>query len=552
MQAPLVTKTTKLSSVWLIPFLALSISLWFVTQHYMNRGTEIQIRFASAEGVEAGKTQIKTLNVDVGVVTQVEINRDLTTVNVTARIKPQAENLLRQDSKFWVVKPRIGSKGVSGLTTILSGAYIELEPGKDYPGKTDFIGLDNPPLTRTNKQGLNLYLISDSVKALNAGDPVVHKGFEVGQITQIEVLNSNRIKTNIFIESPYDQMVTSNSRFYNSSGISFAVNAQGIEVFSDAIESTLTGGIAFDLPKGVAPGEAINDGAEFQLYPNQLAMEKHPFKHSVEFLLLFNRSIRGLNLGEFVEYRGVPVGTVVDIGFSYLAKNRFEQADKPHVPVLIRIDPARLMGHDTPQAQQDMLTALDKHINNGLKAALKTGSLVTGQSYIQLDFYPNIEVEHSALAQISGYRTIPTTHDDLDSMLSDIGVFANKLANIPVGKTFEQIDSTLLGAQQLIAQAEATLAQFQQLSQSADGYMQNPEMQALPQRISNLLNQLTTLVDRIAKSDGTMAGVEQTIYKLNQTLDSVKQVADTLESKPDSLLFSQPKQSDPIPGASNQ
>ncbi|WP_016956830.1 intermembrane transport protein PqiB [Catenovulum agarivorans] len=549
MQTPQITKRTKLSSVWLIPFLALIVSLWFVTQHYLTRGTQIQIRFASAEGIEAGKTQIKTLNVDVGVVTRVEINRDLTTVNVTARIKPQAENLLRQDSKFWVVKPRVGAKGVSGLTTILSGAYIELEPGKDYPGKTEFVGLDNPPLTRTNKQGVNLYLLSERIDSLNAGDPVIHKGFEVGQITQIEVLNPNSIKTNIFIESPYDKMVTTNSRFYNSSGVSFAVNAQGIEVFADAIESTLTGGITFDLPTGMTEGEAISDGTEFQLYRNKLAMEKHPFKHSLDFLLLFNRSIRGLNIGEFVEYRGVRIGTVVDIGFKYLPDDNFVKATKPPVPVLVRLDPARLLGQDTSEAGKKMLNTLDVHIRNGLRAALKTGSLVTGQSYIQLDFYPAGQKSQARLEYVGDYPTIPTEHDDLDSMLSDFGVFANKLANLPLNETMSQLSTTLLQAQELINQAEAMASELKSVASSVDGFMQNEELHRLPNELTSLITKLTLLVDNLGKSDGAVAEVETTMMKLSQTLDSVKKIADTLESKPDSLIFSQPRGADPIPGA---
>lgn len=548
MQTSIVTKRTKLSSVWMIPFLAFVISLWFVTQHYLNRGTEIQIRFASAEGIEVGKTQIKTLNVDVGVVTRVEINRDLTTVNVTARIKSQAENLLRQDSKFWVVKPRIGSKGVSGLTTILSGAYIELEPGKDYPGKTEFVGLDNPPLTRTNKQGVNLYLVSERVDSLNAGDPILHKGFEVGQITQIEVVNSKKIKTNIFIESPYDQMVTTNSRFYNASGVSFAVNAQGVELFADAIESTLTGGIAFDHPQGVALGNAISDGAEFELYNNRLTMEKHPFKHSVDFLLLFNRSIRGLNLGEYVEYRGVRIGTVVDIGFKYLPDNTFATDVQPKVPVLVRIDAARLLGIDSTDAAKKMLAILNQHIKNGLRAALKTGSLVTGQSYIQLDFYPKGQQGEMQLTYVGDFPSIPTENDDLDSMLSDIGVFADKLASLPLQDTVEQVNHTLAAAQQLIHQAETMAEQFQLLAGSANSVMQQADVQALPQQLSTTIQKLNLLIDKFSNNGGTLTELESTMNKLSRTLDSVKKVADTIESKPDSLLFSQPRTADPQPG----
>ncbi len=547
MNNPIIKRRTRLSSVWLIPLVAIFVSLWFVVQHYMQRGTEIEIRFASAEGIEAGRTLIKTLNVDVGVVTQVEINSDLETVSVVARIKAQAEDLLRQDSQFWVVKPRVGSKGVSGLSTLFSGAYIELEPGNDYPGKTSFIGLENPPLTPANKKGLNIFLISNSAASLNAGDPVLFKGFEVGQITQIEVLNPTQLKTSLFIESPYDKMVTSNTRFYNASGVSLQINAQSVAMHTDAMETTLTGGIAFDLPKSSSPGRQVVDGTEFKLYPDRNAIDTHPFQFSVDYLLLFDRSVRGLNIGEVVEYRGIKVGSVVDIAFQYLSESQFEKADNPKVPVLIRLDPGRILAEDSPKSSEKLTALLRQHVSRGLKAALKTGSLVTGQSFIQLDFYPDLPV--GEMKKVGRYNTLPTTADDLDSLISGMTAFTHKLNQLPLDESVEQINATLLSVNQTLLSLEQSIKSIDALADSANQFVSSDAVMQLPEQLNALLQTTQSSLNQIASEDGLSNELNNTLLKLKATLNSVQRAAEKVEQQPNSVIFGSDNKIDTIPGS---
>ncbi|MCU4676011.1 intermembrane transport protein PqiB [Catenovulum sp. 2E275] len=547
MNNPIIKKQTRLSSVWIIPLIAIVVSLWFVVQHYMQRGTEIEIRFESAEGIEAGRTLIKTLNVEVGVVTQVEINQDLKTVRVLARIKSQAEDLLRQDSQFWVVKPRVGSKGISGLGTLLSGAYIELEPGNDYPGKTSFIGLENPPLTPANKKGLNIYLISDSAASLNAGDPVLFKGFEVGQVTQIEILNASQLKTSLFIESPYDKMVTSHTRFYNASGISLHINAQSVAMHTDAMETTLTGGIAFDLPKFAKPGRQVVDGTEFTLYADRQSIDKHPYQYSADYLLLFDRSVRGLNVGEVVEYRGIKVGSVIDIDFKYLPKEQFEQAQNPKVPVLIRIDPGRMIDEDGPKSADKLTKLLRTHINRGLKAALKTGSLVTGQSFIQLDFYPDLAA--GTMQKVGRYHSIPTTADDLDSLISNMTAFTHKLNQLPLEQSVEQINQTLAGVNKTVSSLEQTVNSLNKLVQSTDNFVGSEALNELPVKLNQLIEATQTSLNNLTSDSGLTNELNNTLLKLKSTLNSVQRAADKVEQKPNSVIFGADKHSDLIPGS---
>lgn len=550
MNNPVIKKRTRLSSVWLIPLIAMITSIWFVTQHYLQRGTEIEIRFENAEGIEAGRTLIKTLNVEVGVVTQVKINQDSQTVTVLARIKAQAEDLLRQDSQFWVVKPRVGSKGVSGLGTLFSGAYIELEPGNDYPGKTSFVGLDNPPLTPANKAGINVFLISDSAASLNAGDPVLFKGFEVGQIAQIEILNEHKLKTRLFIESPYDKMVTSNTRFYNASGISLQINAQSVAMHTDAMESTLIGGVAFDLPKSSKPGRQVVDGTEFNLYENRQAIEAHPFEYSVDYLLLFDRSVRGLNVGEDVEYRGIKVGSVIDIAFKYLPENQFESAQNPKVPVLIRIDPGKIINQDSPAARSKLTKLLNKHIAKGLKAALKTGSLVTGQSFIQLDFYPDLAP--GQMTKVGRYHTIPTTADDLDSLISGMTAFTHKLNQLPLEQTVDGLNTSIAQVNQTLVTANQALANIAELTNTSNNLLNADEIQALPAQVNELMVAAKKSLAQLSPESELATELNATLSKLKSTLNSVQRAADTLEQKPNSVIFGSDEQHDYIPGSQNE
>lgn len=119
---------SRISPIWIVPFVAIIIGLWLVYDNYTSRGTLITLTMNNAEGIEAGNTSIRSRNVEIGLVQNVQLSEDLSSAVITARIQPQAEALLREDSRFWVVKPRIGREGISGLSTVLSGAYIQLEP----------------------------------------------------------------------------------------------------------------------------------------------------------------------------------------------------------------------------------------------------------------------------------------------------------------------------------------------------------------------------------------------------------------------------------------
>ena len=214
------------SPVWIVPIVTLLIGGWILFYHFSHLGPEVTLITENAEGIEAGKTTIKSRSVDVGVVEKAELTDDLHHVEITARLNSGMEKLLHGDSVFWVVKPQIGREGVTGLNTLLSGAYIELQPGKKEEPKERYELLDAPPLAPPDAKGIRITLDSKKAGQLNAGDPVLFRGYRVGTVETSTFDTDKRMMTyQLFIAAPYDRLVTTNVRFWKDSGIAVDMSA---------------------------------------------------------------------------------------------------------------------------------------------------------------------------------------------------------------------------------------------------------------------------------------------------------------------------------------
>ncbi|WP_111976787.1 intermembrane transport protein PqiB [Algibacillus agarilyticus] len=530
----------KLSSIWLIPILALLVSVWIVTQHYLDRGPEIRITFQTAEGIEAGKTKIKALNVEVGIVERVELHRDLESVIIHARIKPDAVNLLRKETQFWVEKPRIGSRGISGLSTLLSGAYIELGPGEGPIGKTEYTGYANRPLTVGKQKGVNVFLLSAASSSLSEGAPVLYRGFRVGQITHLEVLSSGQLRASAFINEPYDRLVSSTSRFFNASGFSFRLTPEGMDFESESISSLMSGGVAFDVPNGINPGANVKEGQEFVLYDKLADIDLHPYQFVNEYLLLFDASTRGLQVGAPVEYRGIPVGSVAAISMDLISDDIRNEQDVPQVPVLIKVDTGRLVGDDSIKGQKRLQDRFVSYVAQGMRAALKNASLVTGQRVITLDFYP--EVKAGEISQLERFTVLPTISDDVDRVISRVGIFVDKLNKLPLNETVVNANQTINSLQLMIEQAN-------HLVKSGHDLLAQDETQAIPTELNNTLQQLQATLSGLSPNAPVYQSLINTLDQAKVTLQSVERVSNALDSQPSSILFSEPKDPDLTPGA---
>jgi paraquat-inducible protein B len=515
----------RISAIWIVPLVALFVGLWLVIYTLQSQGPQITIVFSSAEGIEAGTTKIRMLNVEVGIVESVGLSDGLDTVVVTAQLDQAAAPLLREDTEFWVVRPRIGTAGVSGLGTLLSGGYIQLDPGKGEPGRREFSGVDEPPVTPIGTPGLHFGLVSDRAGSVGTGDPILYKGFTVGGIESAEFdVASQQMRYRAFIEAPYEEVVTTNTRFWNASGISLSATADGIEVSTGSLESILVGGVTLGLPEGVDAGDPVQDEVSFELYPDFTSVNEQPYKNAIDYVVEFSQSVRGLRTGAPVEYRGVRIGRVERVLLEAFAAGIRGRGSA--IPILIRLEPGRLALPDTEQGAERLRAIVKTVVGNGMRATLETGNLLTGSLYIALDVYAG--AAPAELGRFAGRTTIPTIGSGFAGIQQKLASTLDKLNALPLGRT--------------VAEATRTLA-------GLNAILESQSMQALPESLGSTLDEFRSTLASVSADSELQERLLRTIGELDRTLESLRGVLETLDEQPNSLIFNREPGEDPRPSS---
>ncbi len=513
-----VSQIRRISPVWFIPILAVLLGAWMVFYTWQNEGPTIEIVFNTAEGIEAGKTKIRSRSVQIGLVEHVELSEDFEHVVVTAKMERFAMPLLREDSRLWVVTARIGSGGVTGLGTILSGGYIELAPGDGAEGQRSYVALDQAPVTAEGTPGIHFTLFNQEMGSVDAGDPILYKGFTVGRIeSKTPDPDAKLMRYTAFVEVPYDKLVTEGIRFWEVSGISFSATADGIEFQTTSLEAMLIGGVAFGLPNGVVPGVKLENGTDFEIYPDRRSINEKPYRHFIEYVVLFDRSVRGLRPGAPVEFRGLHAGEVVRVMLKEMMEHRTtEEETAGAVAVLIRLRPGPLQMGDSPEGVTTLREALKIGIGRGMRATLATGNIVSGSLFVSLDYYDDVELP--LRGEFAGLPTIPSVASGLQSLEIKMAALLDKLNELPLEKVVDTANTTLGSADTAFVDLQDTIAEL-------NAILANEDLQALPQSLQETLDEL----DRTLKAFGGLAG--------------------TLEAEPSSIIFSRQYEADPEPPA---
>lgn len=529
-----ITSQKQLSAIWIIPILAIAMGIWMVFQYINSNGPKITLILPTADGLEVGKTQIKALNVNVGVITDIKLSEGYDHIEATAQMSKDAERMLREDSLFWVVKPRIGRDGISGLDTLLSGSYIQLQPGHADQIQHHFEVMDLPPIAPADAKGLRIVLTSKEAGKLSVGDPVMYEGFTVGRVesTQFDV-ESKKAEYQIFIFAPYDKLVNTDTFFWINSGVNLQLNAEGLDFSLASIESLFKGGVTFGQLTEGGSGQAITEQlTEFPLFDDVKQIHEGMFQEYIEFVMMFDESVRGLKPSAPVEYRGLRIGTVKQVPFRSFSSNI--DISMTRIPVLVRIELGRL------HANKEILSTSESHIQQqfikGLKASLKTGNLITGALYIDTDYYPEEKTEE--LASFEGYPVFPTKKGGLAEVQKQISDLLNKFNGLPMDKTLESLNGTLKASEELLA--------------SADRILKKQETQSLPEDIQASLKQLQTTLSAFGPESTVYRELETSLKELNQVMSEFKPVLRTINEKPNALIFGDSNAADPIPEKGKQ
>ncbi len=573
-----IRKISQWSPIWIVPVAAVLIGSWMLYHTFKNQGPTVTMLASNAEGIISGKTQIKSRSVDVGKVVSVELSQDLKQVVIRARMNPGTANLLNDESQLWVVKPTIGRGGVSGLNTLLSGAYIELQPGKSDSGKYFFELLETPPIAPPDAPGVRIFLSSSDAAALAVGDPILYRGYDVGTVERSEFdMTKRNMRYQLFIRAPYDALVTENVRFWKASGMALDMSAEGVRIEMASMATLLGGGVTFDVLDGWPAGNKVVDDADFQLFENRKSIQDGLYNEYLEYLLFFDESIRGLTAGAPVEYRGVRIGTVASVPYFFNMKNPLQVAFNKGIPVLIRIETGRLYDNLTlPQLRQE----LDQAVSKGLRAVLKTGNLLTGGLYIDLN---QIEADNKGLTttaaaavaapadgmtanattdaespaivatplvpeplpEFAGYKILPTSRSGLGHIEQKVLQALDKINNLPVEQVLADSSATLNATKDLMQQS-------QQLVLSLDALVKADATQQLPAEVNKSLADLRKTLAGLSPGSPVYERINSNLQAMDKVLRDLQPVVQTLNQQSNALIISADPAADPEPEQGNQ
>lgn len=532
---------TRLSPIWIVPIVAVIIGMWLVYDNYSSRGMLVTLNMENAEGIEAGSTLIRSRNVEIGRVQSVRLSDDLSHAVLTARIQPEAEAMLREDSRFWVVKPRIGREGISGLGTVLSGAYIQLEPGRSEEPRREFQVSDVPPVAPAGQAGLQIRLVSQLGNSLRVGDPVSFQGYTVGRVedTRFEP-ESRTMHHQVFIEEPYAQLVTDSTRFWTSSGVDFRLDADGVRVNVESLEALLGGGVTFGVPEDLPMGRPVEANASFSLYADEDSAREGTFNRYLEYVLLVEDTVRGLSKGAPVEFRGVRLGTVAAVPWNFTAPQPDSRAQFA-IPVLIRIEPQRL-GIENEDIDLEMWEErFQRMFGMGLRASLKNGNLLTGALFVDLNFQRDLAEPY--LAETFSERTVfPTVAGGFAQIQAQLTNLLDKLNAL-------EVEPLLAGLDRNLQVSESVLNEVREVTASMNQLLNDPDTQAIGGNLNATLDELRSTLQGVSPSSPAYQELTTAIQRLDRLMRDLQPLTRTLNENPRALLFDNLDTQDPIPRA---
>lgn len=542
-----IASTSRISKIWLVPLAAVVIGAWMVFYQWSNQGPMITVELPSATGIEVNKTPIKVRDLEVGQVKKITLKPDLDGVLVEARIDAGAAHLLTEKTDFWVVAPRISFSEVSGLNTLLSGSYIAMSADDSGAEQLNFVALSRPPVTPPGTPGLHVTLKSDDQFAYKSGDPIIYKGFKVGEFEDaVFDINDRVVYYDAFIEAPYHRLITDNTRFWNVSGVRFRLESSGITVETGSLETLLANGITFGVPEGVPTGEQVNENANFTIFEDASSASNARYKIAAKYILMIEESVRGLKVGAPVEYRGLEIGQVDAINAINTTTNvrgNVLQEDYP-IPVLISIYPGKVHQQDSQQDSQQGLEVVKATMSNwltsDLRASLRMGNILTGGLYVDLQHIDG--VEPVPLRQINGVDVIPTVSNEFTQLTQKADAILDKVNALPLTDMVDQVADA-------VEQMKVAASSVETASDDFDALIADVDAKALNQNLNQVLKSLDKLVNKYSEGGLSQQEIKQTVDAMQETMRNLQPLLLQLNQAPNSLIFSDNRDKDVQPKA---
>ncbi len=541
-EAKVVKNKFSFSIVWIIPIIALAIAIYIGYQSWQNRGEIVEIEFINGSGLEIGKTKVKYKDVEVGKVIGISLAKNLQKVKVRVAIDREIAKELHGDSNFWVVRPRVTTRTVSGIGTLLSGAYISLSVGSDKKNslKKNIIGLDEPPTLSGLDNGHKFSLEAERLGSTDIGTPIFYRGMAVGEVVSYKLLDNQKMSIQIFIKSPYDYLIDNRTSFWNLNGLDIRFGSNGVEAHLESFLSFMQGGIAFENLSG--QGEKLvekdNQNIVFKLYQNKDSITKIEPINKLNYIMLFSNGVSGLQEGANLKHKGLIVGTVKKI------EPRFNH-DKfsVEIPVLVEIWSERFAIQNDENSTKIIEQMI---IKKGLRGKLKTANLLTGQMEIDLTFIKNRE--NISLKKDGNYLIFPTVETDIEQLLQRVDSVMAKLENAPLNEMIEELHKTTKNISKIIDinDKNSMISQTNEAIKNLNKILVNFEN--IPKDIKYTLEQSEITLQKLNKTleageknlkdDSILQhDIRNLLQEVTRAATAIEGVADTLQRKPNSIIF---------------
>jgi paraquat-inducible protein B len=536
--------------IWLAPIAATAIAAYLGYAGLAGRGPLITIDFTSADGLTAGQTEVRHKSVPIGVVQSVKLTDDFARIRVAVRMQPEVASRLTEGARFWVVRPRLRADAISGLETLVSGAYIEFDPGSpDGARERDFQGLNEPPGIRSGEPGRAFTVRTRRPAGLRPGSAVLFRGVAAGEVASVDPLASDgEVALRVFIRAPYDSYVRAGSRFWSTSGITTSVGANGFRVEVESLQAALTGGIAFDTPSDQLDLKPLTDDPGFPLYDNEDVAITATSPKRLEFMTYLDGSASGLGIGAPVEIFGIRVGSVTNIDLVYdVARDRFV------VPVRFVVEPGHIVSADS-RPPVSVEAAVARLVAEGYRVRPRTGNLITGQKTLAIDRIPGAPPAEVRVE--GGVLVLPAAAPDGD-MMDAAAAVATKIDRLPLDEIARNLNTALASLNTIVqgpelrgamSQLPEVLARMRDLLRNADDGLSPLLKRQLPALFRSL--------DRTARDTGSAVRSIEAGYGTDSTFDrrasqalmevsdaarAVRQLVDLLERHPEALVRGRPE-----------
>ncbi|MDA8486370.1 MlaD family protein [Pseudomonas resinovorans] len=520
------TRRWNVSLVWIVPIVALLVGASLIVRSWMQEGPEISISFRTGEGLVAHKTQVKYRSVVIGEVSSVDLAADRKSVIAKVRLAKEAESFAKRGAQFWVVRPRIGAGGVSGVDTLLSGNFIGADSGDSNVSEKRFIGLESPPPITYGEKGKRFMLTADDLGSLDIGSSIYYRRIPVGQVVSYALKPDGKgVNIGVFVNAPYDAFVTLDTRFWNASGVDVVVDANGLKVNTESLSSVLVGGLAFGTREHAAEAKPAADLQTFELFADRDSALAPPTGKPLYMRLRFDQTMRGLSVGAPVEFMGVVFGKVTSVTLD------FDEA-KQSFPAMVDlvVYPQRLgpvhqkmlqIFHHSPEDEAGTRRLIAAFVERGLRAQARSGNLITGQMYISFDLHPDAKpVVFDSEAQPLSIPTIPSSLEKVQEQLERV---VDRISKLPLDSIANNLDGNL-------RELQGSLKQF--------------NTQTLPSvkgTLDEVRQTLQAANSALAADSPQREKLSDTLDELDRTSRSLRDLSDYLGRHPESLIRGRPK-----------